>query len=141
MIIVFLASENTVTAEMRGGWSILPYASSGLMNIVFYDQFFSVNFKTCTRKVYWILFLNLFLQDGNTFLWQTTCVTLSFLTQKIKYKKKRLRPIKIMKSAFFFFLKFFPKADVQRCLVKNVFLKISQNAQERACVSDTGIFL
>ena len=123
MIIVFLASENTVTAEMRGGWSILPYASSGLMNIVFYDQFFSVNFKTCTRKVYWIFFLNLFLQDGNTFLWQTTCVTLSFLTQKIKYKRKRLRPIKIMKSAFFFFLKFFSKADVQRCLVKKCVLK------------------
>ena len=48
-----------------------------------------------------------------------------------------------MKSSFFFFLKIFPKADVQRCFVKNVLLKSSQNSLENTCarVSGTGIFL
>ena len=34
MITALLTSENVATAEMRSGCSILPYASSGLMNSI-----------------------------------------------------------------------------------------------------------
>ena len=35
-----LASENTTTMERRNGYSVLPYRSSGLMNIVLQLAFF-----------------------------------------------------------------------------------------------------
>ena len=40
MITALLASENIATMEMRSGYSVLPSASSGLMNSVFSISFF-----------------------------------------------------------------------------------------------------
>ena len=43
---MIIASENMATREMRGGYSILPYASSGLMNRVFTLSFFLSKLKS-----------------------------------------------------------------------------------------------
>ena len=45
IITALLASENIGTMEMRGGYSILPHASSGLMNSVFRISFFPSKLK------------------------------------------------------------------------------------------------
>ena len=50
MIIALPASENMATREMRGGYSILPYASSGLMNRAFTLSFFLSKLKSVRWK-------------------------------------------------------------------------------------------
>ena len=47
MITALLASEITATMEIRSGYSILPYASSGLINGVF-----TINNKQCSYSKY-----------------------------------------------------------------------------------------
>ena len=52
MITALLASKNIATMEIKDGYSILPYASNGLMNSFFTINFFSSKLKYAQRKYF-----------------------------------------------------------------------------------------